>query len=499
MSEHFISREYAEQDLLACAAFLAENIKSSDGRAEAMNAVVPRYLAAGNVDLAAALADTVDDPFSRDKLLVIVAEHCASIDDDDYAMQLADAIEDDGMSAQARERIALIKASKGEFEKAREVAGGMMHPDFVEAGIAVKQAADGDEAAAFATIEAIEFASARVLAYQNIATADIESENFERAVTAATRAFESSKEIEHDEEKIRALCDTGNLFVEAKRNDKAIEAFDSARTEAELLDNVHRDFFLANCALGFLYANSQEFADSTLDLVTDKTQMASALLGMARESWKKDDKDEALEILEEAWAILKSQREIETRDSKARNALIASIATQFAGFGKTERAMEIAGENANPAEQSSALSQIAQILTVQKEDDLARRAINEIPEYSDRLFALLAVSDTKNKLGETEAAIELLDEAAGMTEMLPQPASRSSVLNIIADRYVFHELPEKAREVSQENLNVIAGIRDESSEAASLVALSGVYSSGNLELGESEKQILRNLTRKIGW
>ena len=497
--EHFISRDDAEQDLLACAAFLAENIKSSDGRAEAMNAVVPRYLAAGNVDLAAALADTVDDPFSRDKLLVQVAEHCASIDDDDYALQLADAIEDDGMSAQARERIALIKASKGEFEKAREVAGDMMHPDFVEAGIAVKQAADGDETAAFATIEAIDFASARVLAYQNIATADIESENLERAVTAATRAFESAKEIEHDEEKIRALCDTGNLFVEAKRNDKAIEAFDAARTEAELLDNVHRDFFLANCALGFLYAHSQELADRTLDLVTDKTQMASALLGMARDSWKNEAKEEALEILEEAWAILKSQREIETRDSKARNTLIASIATQFAGFGKTERGLEFAGENQNEEQQTSAFSQIAQILTVQKEDELARQAINEIPEFGDRLFALLAVSDTKNKLGEKDAAIDLLDEAAGMTKMLPQPASRSAVLNVIADRYVSHELPERAREVSRENLEVIAGIRDESNQATSLVAISETYSRAGIELKETEMAVMKNLLRTASW
>lgn len=497
--EHFISREDAEQDLLACAAFLAENIKSSDGRAEAMNAVVPRYLAAGNVDLAAELADTVDDPFSRDKLLVLVAEHCASIDDDEYAMQLADAIEDHGMSAQARERIALLKASKGEFEKAREVSADMMHPDFVEAGIAVKQAADGDETTAFATIEAIEFPSARVLAYQNIASANIGGEAFESATVALERGLESANEIEHDEEKIRALCDIGNLFVEAKRNDKAIEAFDAARADAELLDNLHRDFFLANCALGFLYANSQELADRTLDLVTDKTHMASALLGMARDSWKKEEKDEALEILEEAWAILKSQREKETRDSKARNALVASIATQFAGFGKTERALEIAGENDNPAEQTSAFSQIAQILTVQKEDGLARRAISEIPEYSDQLLALLAVSDTKNKLGETEEAIALLDEAAGMTETLPQPSARSTVLNVIADRYILHGLPEKARRVSQENLEVITKIRDESGLASSLVALSEVYATGNLELGESEKEILKTLTRKIGW
>ena len=62
MSEHFISREKAESDILSCAAFLAERIKSGDGHAEAMRAVVPRYLARGNVDLAAELSDAVDDP-----------------------------------------------------------------------------------------------------------------------------------------------------------------------------------------------------------------------------------------------------------------------------------------------------------------------------------------------------------------------------------------------------------------------------------------------------
>ena len=83
MSERLISREQAGNDVLACAAFLAENIKSSDGRAEAMRVIVPRYLAAGNVDLAAALSDTVEDPFSRDRLLIAVAEKCAEMDDVD--------------------------------------------------------------------------------------------------------------------------------------------------------------------------------------------------------------------------------------------------------------------------------------------------------------------------------------------------------------------------------------------------------------------------------
>src|SRR6476620_4799108 len=96
MSEHFISRDDAEHDMLAAAAYLAENITSADGRAEAMKAIVPIYLAAGNVDLAAELANSIDEPFARDRLLVQVAVKCAELDDDEYAVQLADAIEDDG-------------------------------------------------------------------------------------------------------------------------------------------------------------------------------------------------------------------------------------------------------------------------------------------------------------------------------------------------------------------------------------------------------------------
>ena len=112
MSDHFISQDQAETNLLDCAAFLAERIKSSDGHAEAMAAIIPRYLAKGDVDLSAELANAVDDPFSRDKLLIIVAEKCAEMDDDEYALQLADAIEDHALQAQAFERIGLVLAGK---------------------------------------------------------------------------------------------------------------------------------------------------------------------------------------------------------------------------------------------------------------------------------------------------------------------------------------------------------------------------------------------------
>ena len=499
MSEHFISRDQAGSDLLSAAAFIAENIKSADGHAEAMKAIVLLYLAKDDVDLAAELANGVGEPFSRDKLLILVAEKCAQADDDEYALQLADAIEDHGLQAQAFERIALEKASKGQLSEAREVGNSLVHPDFVHGGIAVKQAEDGDDAAALATIDSIDFASARVAALHEIASAKIESGNTAKAADLLDTAVQSAKDIEHDEEKIRALCDTGNLFIEAKRSDKAVETFDTACKFAEVLDNIHRDFFFVNCALGFLYAGSDELADRTLDLVTDKTQMASALLGFARESWKKGEKADAVETLDEAFEILKSQREIETRDSRARNGLIATIAVQFVGFGKTERGLEAAEENKDIDEQMGALSQIAHILTIQKDDEMARQTLNMIPDDTGRLFALISVADAKEKLGETDAAVAFLEEAATLAETVPQLGLRSDALNEIAARFADHGQTESARKFLLESLLVISEIRDESSQAAALAGLSTIYGRVGIEIGDAERSIIGRILRKIGW
>jgi len=495
MSEYFISIDQAESDLLSCAAFLAERIKSSDGHASAMQAIVPRYLAKGEVDLAAELANAIDDPFSRDKLLMAIAEKCADLDDAEYSIQLAEAIEDHGMQAQTFERVALVMAGKGNVEKASEIADTMAHPDFVYAGIAVHQAANGDETASGETLRQIEFATARASALQHIAAKQIETKETEKALTSLDKAIAAANEIEHDEEKIRTLCDIGNLFIEAKRNDKAIETFEKALSSAEVLDNIHRDFFLVNCALGFLFAASSELAESTLDLVTDKTQMASALLGFARDQWSKDQKEDAVDTLDEACAILSSQREAETRDSRARNGLLASIGAQFAGVGKTERGVEIALENQDPNEQIAALSQIAQMLVLRREDEKARQTVNLIPEDSDRLLALVALSDAKQKLGEKEASVSLLNEAATLVETVPQLAARSTVMNEIAVRLVEHGETDKASEISHQNLDLICDIRDESSRSVELAKLSDVYSQSNFDLSETDKILLEKMSR----
>ena len=493
MSEHFISYEDAQHDLLTAAAYLAERIRSGDGRAEAMTAVVPRYVSLGSVDLAAELANTVDDPFTRDKLITEVAEKCAQVDDDDYALQLAESIEEFGLRSQAFERIALQKVQKGQTEKALEIAETMAHPDYVYAAAATRAAVDGKQAQADDLLARVEYSGAKVSALQAMAMRELASGNKDSCLALLEQAQQTAAEIEHNEERIRTLCEVGNHFVEAGRNDLAIGAYDAARQEAEQLDNIHRDSFIAASVMGFLHAGSMDTADRTLDLVTDKTQMSNCLLAFSRYYWERGEKDEALEALDESYQILRSQREMETRDSRARFALFGSIAAQYAGFEKAERAVEIASVIEDEAQRTSALTQIATICTLRRDDEEARHALNIIAEDSDRAFALASMSDAKQQIGERADAVAFLDEAVHLVEAIPQLTARSMVYNEIARRYLQYGESQKAAEVFEVSLQTIAEVRDEGHRAAAVASLSDLTLDPNFELAEEDTHILEKL------
>ena len=345
-------------------------------------------------------------------------------------------------------------------------------------------------------LDRIDFPAARVTALQHIAAAAIEKGEFGKATDTLDKAAAAAREIEHDEERIRALCDTGSAYIQSKRNDKAVELFDVARADAEVLANTHRDLFLVNCAVGFLQAGSEELAESTLDLVTDKTQMASALLAWAREHWRKGEQDDALDALDESYQILRSQREIETRDSRSANSIMTSIAAQFASWNKVELAVTIAHENKDPEEVTSGLTQIAQVLTLKGDDEQAHGVVNQIAEDPERVTALLGIADTKLSMGDTQAAVTELKEAMQLIETIPQMVSRAWILDNVASRFSHAGETGLARNAGLAALATIAEIRDRSAQATALADLATVYTEADLKIGEEEQRIVDRLLSK---
>src|SRR5690606_38748980 len=122
----------------------------------------------------------------------------------------------------------------------------------------------------------------------------------------------------------------------------------------------------------------------------------------------KEQKEDALESLEEAQAILKSQKDTETRNSKERYKLFGTIAAQFAHFDKGERAIEIAESIEDDTVAMTSLSQIAVIFASRGEDEFVRQAINAFPEEAQQAFALIGVADQAEKREQRAAAIAAL-------------------------------------------------------------------------------------------
>jgi len=496
MAEHLIERETAETDLLACAAYVAENIKSADGHAAAMSEIVPHYLAKNAVDLAAELANTIEDPFTRDRLLMRVAEKCAAIGDDEYAFQIIEAIEEKATKDEATEHVAVQSAAKGDVAKALEIAENLPHADHAFTEIAARQSADGNEAQALMTIGKIDFADAKVNAFKILAAGHLAKGDLERAVSMLDRAAESTDEIEFDEEKIRSLLFTGELFLEAKEMGKAVGVFDKAKTSAETLDSIQKDSFLSNIALGFLQAGSIELADRTLDLVTDNVEVSSTLVGFSREFWKRGEKSEAVESLEEAYSILKSQRDRDVRNTPARVKLWREIAVEFAQFEKPERAIEIAQEIPEENAHTTALAQIAQICIARREDEWAQQATGAIDDDSQKTFALLGVSDAANRAGRTAEALAFLNESKAFAETVDRLVARSAAFDELARRYHSFGDEEKMREMFYENLTTIIDIRDESDRAAALAKMAEFYEAKKLELNAAEREMILRIIAK---
>ena len=487
-----IEREQAESDLLACAAFVAERIGSADGHAASVSDIALRYAARGELDLAAGMADEIKDPHTRDIVLSEVAARCADFDDDEYGLQLTEAIEEYGYQQQAKHNLAARQAVNGRLEAALATVKQIDDPFAAVGEIAVRFAHDGDETRSRELLEQIDFPTVRVQVLNELAAAKIKRGALLEDVLA--ESLREAEQIEFAEERTQLLLEIAARFHEAGQDDKTIAVLEQAKQLAETLERRFRDSVLVQIAL--LYARLGDFdtAEQTLKPIEDLQQTAHAHAGIALEHRSNGDDENALGSLAETYAVLKSQPEKLIRDSAARFNLFATVAIRFADFGKPERGLEIALENPDDEARYTALNNIAAIAAANNREDIARQAANSIEDFAGRVFALVAIS--RAETNDAEKSLQYLHEAAGLSEEIERLSLRAQALNEIAERYA--ELGDKAKASAllHQSLQTAQSIVDQSLQSAALVNLSEVYEKLDLELSEKDFEILSLIVRK---
>jgi tetratricopeptide (TPR) repeat protein len=473
-----IDIEKAQNDLLTCATYLSTKIRSSDGFAEATKELVQHYLAQDNVDFSADLADTVDDTFIRDNLLIDIANKCIHLNDDEYGLQLVEAVEDAGYQSLARERIIEIKAQQKDFEKAFQIAAQLPDQSNALSSISFHQ----ELPEALQTIDKIDFLLPKVHALIG-----------KKQLDAAEK---TADEIDFNEEQIRAYLEISLAFIENKQNDRAIEVLAKTQHVCEKIEGTHRDSNLSQIALLFFRAGSTDLADRTLDLVVDKYHIASCLVGFSNDYFSKDEVGDAIESLEEALEILNSQAEKEVRNSQAKFDLLATISIRFAVLGKPEKAIEIADKIRDEDARNVALVEISKLCVSKHNINFARESLDLITNESDKVIALIGFSDIYDKSENPEKAIEMLDEALELTENIPQIALRVDCFDYLSRRFFKLGNATKSRDLATKSLENISQILDETQRVIKIAKLANLFDELDFEVNQVEKQILFTLIRK---
>ncbi len=497
MSENLISREDAAKDLLSAAAYIAERIESADGQAEAMEAIVPGYLSSGNVDLAAALADLVEDPTTRDRLLISVADRCAEAGDDEYAMQLADAVEDFSLQSQAKERVAVQMANRGDVDAALGLAQGLDHPDEVVTAVAVRLWGQGAEEEALRSLDGMVFALSKCVALQHFAVIAARGGDREKAVELLQSAAEEAAKIDFTEERIRARVDIASNFVDAGRNDSAIGVLDEARADAETLESVLREGFLSNVSVGMYRAGSVDLADRVLDTINDKSALIATLTGFASVHIAKGEHSEALEALTEAHEIIKSQVEKETRDHRVKFNQWATLAARFAACRDFAQGVATALEIPDGDALTSALMQVALVAADMGEEAAKNEAVGHIEDALSRASAHLAFSDLEVRRGDSAKALSEIDAALAILPEIDRPVSRASVLTEAAKRIFALGDEGRGREAGRSALETVSEIVDGSIRAACLANLAAAYIGNGKSASDSESEALASCIARI--
>lgn len=491
MPNHYIDRADAGSDVLACAAYIAERIKSNDGHAQSVALVIPRYLKRKDPDISAQLADELAENFSRDRLLLAVSEYCAANDDEEYALQLADALDDEQVRADAMERIAVIAAEQQRYERALEIADTLAHPEKVYAAAAFHYAKNGEDEAAAAMAEKIDFAVLRAKTYGEIASWKIEHDQKTESETWLEKAETAAVESEHLEEKLGESMEIAGLWFRAGRNDRVIKLLSRARAAAEASDaRAWRDQAYFKIADLYFRAGSVDLSERTLEQIVDTYHFAACLRVIAAQKKESGNDSEALDDLEEAIALLAAQKSTEIYDSAARAELLRMIAEDLIVHDRFERSMEVAAMIEMPNTRNQAYLNIATRLAAGGKDAESLQALASIDDDDSRPMAKLSIGNAYRKADENEKAAKMLAEAHDEVEDIQALPVRSDTLNELT--MSFHALGEtdNAQTALRENLRLIEQIRDQYYKVYMLTRADATIMEFSLSVGDEERASL---------
>jgi tetratricopeptide (TPR) repeat protein len=494
MAEHVIDVERAEQELLACAARVAEAIDGQEDYAEVIGQIAVQFARQDEFELGVQLADSIGDPYLRDQVLADIAVVSAAAGDRQYAVELIDSLDDYSFQTLAKARIAVSAIEKDDLAMALEFANQLDDPSGTLADIAIRLAKKDRFEEGVEVAESAEFAGARAWAFTEFANRYLELERKEDAVEMLDRALDAAEELDLTEDKVTLWQDIIGPLYGAGQDERAASLLDeSAAAVPGIESETVRDQLNVRIIEGYAMMGRYDRAEELTETLEEPLSAVSAMTKVAGlidlEADEGVGKQKAHALLDEAWRLLNETTVWEERNYLAKGALAGAIATAYFNLSESDLALEIASKIETPVNQAESLFNLAIRFYFREDIPSAFRAIDLIAGEYPRLIRWmdLRANLIENHPDEAAQALQRAEATAAGIEFPGQKAEAYARIAMATDD------AERKRELLNQVVRIASEIKQPRPQAVALMHAAQLHSAAEVQPTTAEKELLRDI------
>jgi tetratricopeptide (TPR) repeat protein len=483
----------ANEDLLASALAVAETVEGEE-RAELVEAIALEYCRRGNLETALELAESIQDPYLRDRTVGSLAALSFDVQAPDTANQLLDSIEDPSLVAIAIEQTIVRLAERGESEDAIRLTDQLGDPADALSHIAVLYAQKGNFEEAIEVAQMIEPAHTRATTFGQLATELIGKGRNEEALELLGEATESAEAMDFAEDQVYAFAAIASVYDKAGDRETARDCLIQAQ---ELSGDIEssagvgitatsgRDQALSQIVGGLASLNFFAEADSVLEEIEDPFQFSLASMQLA-EAYHKDGKQgPAKELLDQAIEITREPELTGERGIAVREQVLSLLAYRYALFGYFDDSLKIAESITSMDQKTGLLVDIGrQAVVAGRDTSRVAELLTEPPRITT---FWLAISDTHWEANQTDESERAISKAQVSADTIDNPFEKSLALTRIASRLNARQQSDRAVVAFSKARTVIDTIAVAYQQARALFELAQVQKSVNIETGQTDR------------
>lgn len=483
----------ANEDLLASALAVAETIEGEE-RSELLETIAVEYCRRGNLETAIQLADTIDDPYLRDRTIGTLASLSFDPQAPDTANELLDSIEDPSLSVIAIEQTTVRLAERGEFEEAVRLTDQLGDPADALGNIAVRYAQKGFFEEAIEVAQMIQPAHNRTATFGQLATESTEKGRNDEALELLGEASEAVEAIDFPEDQVYGLVGIASAYEKVGDPESAEARLTDAH---ELSGDIEssagvgitatsgRDQALSQIVGGFASLKLFDKADSVLEEIEDPFQFSLASMQLAEAYHKDGRQGPARELLDQAVEITREPELTGERGLSVREQVLSMLSYRYALCGYFDDSLQLAGSITSMDQKTGLLIDIARLAVTESRE--VSRIAALLPDSTRVTTFWLAISDAFWQANQPEQAERAIAKAQADAEKIENRYEQSLALTRISSRLNGWEQTERARIAFTKARSVIDSIAIAYQQAQALFELSQVQKSVNPELTKTDK------------